>query len=354
MPFDLEKFFVDIFKPQRGDIVTFMTDVPHGNIADDPAWKETREMAAEWQNTIAQLANKFGITVNPLVSYSATGSGGAGLPATAMMGNETVDTENIVSDSNIIISMPKFSATAPLSVVAQKTKKQRVCSMPGVIKDMENTGLSADYLEISRKCKAIGPYFEKAIGAEVEFSTGHKCYFDISADQEVHLSDGLLWPDRAPFTTNLPGGEVYTVPNEAPGSKTCGELPQKFNGELVVYVVKENKIVDVKGDGPKAKELKEKFKADTAWQNIAEFAIGCNDKAKIRGITLEDEKAGFHWAYGRSDHFGGNVGVKDFKTTVIHQDVIYAKGCPIECKSLVTITTDGKRDTLIVNAELLV
>ena len=31
--------------------------------------------------------------------------------------------------------------------------------------------------------------------------------------------------------------------------------------------------------------------------------------AEVTGCVLEDEKAGFHWAFGRSDHLGGVVGV---------------------------------------------
>lgn len=352
MAFDLEKFFVDIFGPQKGEVVTFMVDSPHGDINDTPAWEERREMARQWHNGILKLAPKLGVTLNPVLFYNATGSGNAELPKTGEMGSETVEIEAVLRGSDIVISMPEYSATAPLKSFAKKTKRQRIASMPGIIKDMENTGLSADYTEIARRCKTLAPYFEAAIGAEVEFSTGHKCSFDISADQKVHISDGVLTPDRRGFTTNLPGGEVYIVPNEATGSKTQGELPQRVGDELIVYIVEKNKIVDVKGDGPNAAKMRERCKDDPGWRNIAEFAIGCNDKAKVRGIIVEDEKAGFHWAYGRSDHFGGTVGPEGFKTQVVHQDVVYAKGCPIECKRLDMINKDGTKKTLIINGEL--
>ncbi len=38
-----------------------------------------------------------------------------------------------------------------------------------------------------------------------------------------------------------------------------------------------------------------------------------------------DEKLGLHIAFGRSDHFGGAVGVKDFSSpeAVVHIDRIY-------------------------------
>ncbi len=119
-------------------------------------------------------------------------------------------------------------------------------------------------------------------------------------------------------------------------------------------IVKNNRIVDVKGNGPEVEALRQKFASDRGWQNIAEFAIGNNDKARVTGIVLEDEKAGFHWAYGRSDHFGGQCGVAQFNSpdSVVHQDVVYAKDSPITCKKLDFIFPDGSRQTLIVDGEL--
>ena len=65
---------------------------------------------------------------------------------------------------------------------------------------------------------------------------------------------------------------------------------------------------------------------------MAEVAFGVNDMAEVTGSVLEDEKAGFHWAFGRSDHLGGVVGVEDFERpeNVIHQDIVYAAGNPVQ------------------------
>ncbi|HYN43562.1 MAG TPA: hypothetical protein VE129_17425, partial [Thermoanaerobaculia bacterium] len=43
------------------------------------------------------------------------------------------------------------------------------------------------------------------------------------------------------------------------------------------------------------------------------------------GEILLDEKLGLHLAFGRSDHFGGQVGPKDFSgpEAVIHIDRVY-------------------------------
>ncbi len=353
MAFDLEKFFDVIFKPAKGEIVTVIYDLPHGDVTDRKEWQERRQMAEDWRNTLNSQANRWGVTVNPTCTYEATGGNNADLPTTGKMGGDEVNLADTIKGSTIIIAMPEFSATAPLYAYAKTGDKLRVGSMPGVAKFMEESGLSADYAAIAEKAKILGAIFNKATSAEVEFSTGHKCYFDLPAYNHAHLDDGILHPEKAGTDgalSNLPAGEVYCVPNESTDSKTAGELPVQLGGETAVFTVKANRIVDVKGTSTEANELRENFKNDPAWQNIAEFAVGLNDKARVTGVVLEDEKAGFHWAYGRSDHFGGKVGVKDFTSgKVVHQDVVYAKDSPIQCKRCDMIFPDGTRKTVVEN-----
>jgi leucyl aminopeptidase (aminopeptidase T) len=118
--------------------------------------------------------------------------------------------------------------------------------------------------------------------------------------------------------------------------------------ERIVLTVNENRIREVAGAGPGAAKLREYFAADPARTNIAEVAFGCNDRAVVTGNTLEDEKAGFHWAYGRSDHLGGTVGVRDFLKpgNVVHQDIVYAKGSPIQVARAVVFGPAGPREVI--------
>jgi leucyl aminopeptidase (aminopeptidase T) len=288
------------------------------------------------------------------VTYEATGANNADLPTTCQIGGKAATIDDVIGNSTIVVAMPQFSATAPLFGYARKSKTLRVGSMPGVAKFMEESGLSADYAAIAEKAKILAAIFNRATGAEVEFSTGHTCLFDFVPGRHAHTDDGILHPERGgtdAALSNLPAGEVYVVPNEAADSKTAGELPIMLGKTLAVCTVKANRIVEIKGEGDEVEALRAKFKSDPAWQNIAEFAVGLNDKARVTGIVLEDEKAGFHWAYGRSDHLGGTIGVKDFTapTNVVHQDIVYAKESPIVCKKLDLILNDSTRKTVVVN-----
>jgi leucyl aminopeptidase (aminopeptidase T) len=115
-----------------------------------------------------------------------------------------------------------------------------------------------------------------------------------------------------------------------------------------VLRVEGNKIDCIEGKGEEAQRLREYFGADPARANIAEVAFGCNDRAIVTGNVLEDEKAGFHWAYGRSDHLGGTVGADSFKRreNVVHQDTVYAKGNPVQVAEAVIISKSGRRPVM--------
>ncbi len=352
MAFSLEALFVDVFAPRQGEIVTVMYDMPHGEIRDTDEWRERRQLAEEWREEMARFAGKYGLVVSPIVSYQATGAHNADLPEIGLREGRAVRLEDIARDSTIIISMPQFSASAPLIGFTNKFNNLRAASLPMVSKAMQRTGLSADYDRIAEACARLTRIFDKADGIEVTFSTGDVCYFDKSDHKPSMQDDGRLHPDAkggGPRLRNLPSGEVAVVPNEGPESRTAGTIPVSYGKEIARFVVRRNQIVDVRGSSSTATKMRQRFRDEKALGNIAEVAIGCNDKAVVTGNVLEDEKAGFHWAYGRSDHLGGIVSPKDFSAPgkALHQDIVYAKESPIVCDRLDFIFPDGTKQTVI-------
>jgi hypothetical protein len=354
MAFELEKLFVDVFAPQNGDVVTIMYDLPHGEIRDNEEWRDRRKMAEEWYRQIAGFSTGYGVLVNPIVAYDATGSHNSDMPQYGMCKGERIRIEGILRESTIVLSMPEYTASAQLMAFAKQYENLRVASMPMVTRSMEETGLSADYKEVAATCAELAVLFEGSDGIEVTFSTEHTCYFDISDHKPAFQDNGLLHPGTrkdVPQFANLPAGEVCTCPNEAENSKTTGTIPAAIDGETIVFVIENNQIVDIRGDGPVAEEMRQEFREEPALHNIAEVAVGCNDKAVVTGNVLEDEKAGFHWAYGRSDHLGGTVGARDFSSPdrVYHKDIVYARGNPIVCTRLDFVFPDGTRKTAIID-----
>jgi hypothetical protein len=356
--FDIEALLIHVFAPQPAERVLVMADLPHAECGDDQEWEERREMAAEWHCAFERLGTRLGFGMHPLLTYPATGAPNAPLPSNGEVGGKLVRFEEILSHTNIVLAMTKYSATAPLIKFTQELPSLRAASMPGVVKAMEQTALSADYGEVARKSHLLAAALDLAVGATAEFSTGHQVYFDLR-HRRAHADDGQLHADKKGIRLiNLPSGEAYSTPYEGElegkPSRTGGTIPVMYDSELVLLTVEQNRIVEVIGEGPEAARKREYFSVDRARRNIAELGLGCNDKAVISGRTLEDEKVlGMHWAYGRSEHLGGTVGVSDFEdpSNVVHQDVIYAEGSAIGIASLILEYKDGNRQQIIKDSQ---
>lgn len=356
--FDLEKLLMDVFAPQPGEKVLVMSDLPHGEYADNERWAGRREMAREWHGAFQQLGTKLGFSVHPLLTYAATGAHSGPLPGEGEMGGQQVRLEDVLSNTNIVVALTEYSATAPLIAFTQKFPNLRAASMPGVTKSMEQTALAADYSEVARKSHILADKLNQAVGAKVEFFTGHQLYFDLRYRQ-AEADDGQLHADKKGVRLiNLPSGEAFIAPYEGEvegePSRTKGVIPVLVDDELILLRVQENRIVEVIGDGPQAAQKRAYFAVDQARRNIAELGLGCNDKAVISGSILEDEKVlGLHWAYGRSDHIGGTVGVADFSdpSHVVHHDTVYPKGGRIEIASLVLEYEEGTSKEIIKDGQ---
>jgi hypothetical protein len=355
--FDLEKFLVDVFNPVTGEKAAVMTDVPTPACPDNSDWLDRRAMAAEWRSGLAQLGRRIGFEVLPLVTYAATGANNADLPGEAEVGGKNVPMNSVLDEVSLVLALTEFSPTAPLIDVCKRRPGAhvfRAASMPGVEKRMESTSLAADYREVARRCRLLKEAFLTADHAEVVFSTGHRCLFDLRY-RMCESDDGYLHRDKSDDlpVINLPSGETFQVPyeGERPGepSRTAGELPVCEEGETVVFRVEANRIIDVTGAVAPAERYRSFFAEDPARTNIAELAFGCNERAVVTGNVLEDEKAGFHWAYGRSDHLGGVCGVAQFESpaTVLHQDIVYARGNPIGIARADLIASDGTPTAII-------
>ena len=348
--FDLQKFLVDVFDPVPGERAAVVVDRPVPGAPDNDAWRERRAMAATWRDGLAGLGAKVGFATLPLVSFPATGRSGADFPVDGEAAERTIPLAAVLGESSLLLAMTEFSMTAALTDVCKRRPGAdvfRAASMPGIQKWMEETSLAADYREVARRCRLLKAAFQGADHAEVLFSTGHRCRFDLR-HRVCEADDGYLHRDKNDDipVINLPSGETFEVPYEGElegdPSGTQGELPVHEGGQTVVFRVEANRIVEVIGKGSLSDRYRSFFSVDPARGNVAEVAFGCNDDAKVTGNVLEDEKAGFHWAYGRSDHLGGVVGLQAFRSpaTVVHQDIVYAKESPIavSCADLVQAT----------------
>jgi hypothetical protein len=333
-----------VFQPRDTDrALAIVADLPDGVVADHPAWRERREIAAGWAENLEAAARDHGLDV-ALYWYRNARSNNADLPETAWrhLGGpppESADElnqasaaplEEILAAHEMVIAPTEFSATAPLKMLARQLGFRAV-TMPGFGPAMV-PALRLDYTEIDRRVRFLKALLDRATVAHLAFSVDGEADAALRLDlryRTAHASGGLM-PE--PGTAgNLPSGESYIVPyegeREGEPSTSAGVLPVQFGDEVVRYRIEENRAVEVVSSGPESRREAELLVREPAYGNVAELGLGILGDFGIEaiGTVLLDEKLGLHIAFGRSDHFGGQVGPPQFSRpeAVVHQDRVY-------------------------------
>jgi hypothetical protein len=255
----------------------------------------------------------------------------------------------LFAENPLLLCPTQFSATAPLTLLSRKCPI-RAATMSGFCEGMI-PALRIDYAEVNRRVNYLKGKLDRATGADFVFTQpGGECRLHLDLRfREAHASGGLL---LKPGAGNLPSGEAYIVPfeGETEPSRSAGVLPVQFGDGIVLYRIENNKAVEVLTQGTASAREAEKLRVEPAYGNIAELGLGVLDAFGIKpvGKVLLDEKLGAHIAFGRSDHFGGQVGPKDFSSpdAVIHIDRVYVPYMQpdVAVKRLDLIMEDG--DTL--------
>ena len=364
-----------VFQPKADEKrIAILVDLPDALVPDNADWTARRATALEWANDLSAREAELGGMKTSLVLYrnAHTNNGnlpdtcwlyqGGALPATA----ESLDSASAIPfaqifDTHPIMLVPsQFSATAPLKM-ASKKHPFRAATMGGFRHDMV-PALRIDYTEVNRRVNYLKGVLDKASGADVVFSlpSGEaKLHLDLRF-RTAHSSGGLL--PKVGAAGNLPSGEAYIVPYEGENepSRTAGIMPVQFDKEVVLYRVENNKAVEVISQGEMSAKEAALLAREPAYGNIAELGLGVLAAFGIKpiGKVLLDEKLGLHIAFGRSEHFGGQVGPDAFTTpeAVIHIDRVYVPEVQpdVGVKVLDLVMEDGTTLALMRNGEYVV
>jgi len=332
-----------VFQPGAEDpSLAFLVDLPDEHVPDHAAWRARREMVAGWHRDLLASGSALGLRQVELVFYRNARRNNADLPSEAWiyagggLPQQARDIEgrrlpmrDVFAQSRILIAATELSATAPLKLAAREFGF-RAATMPGFTEAMV-PALRLDYEEIHRRCTVLKSKLDQATGARIRFEAGDRaCSLLLDLRHRTAAASGGLI--RQPGTAaNLPSGETYIVPYEGEiaddPSRTAGSMPLELDGELMAYEIERNRVRRVLGGGPRAAAEAAEMKAEPAYSNVAELGLGILSGYGIRpvGELLLDEKLGLHIAFGRSDHFGGQVGAKDFSSPekVVHIDRVY-------------------------------
>lgn len=332
-----------VFRPQPDEkALAVLVDLPDEAVADNPDWHARREIAREWVEELAAHRDELGMDAHLVVYRNVrTNNGdlpegawhhsGGALPATAdaLDPAAQVPFVEILSTHPILIAPTEFSATAPLKVAA-RTLPIRAATMPGFRADMI-PALRLDYGEVNRRVGILKELLDRASGADLLFrhpGGTARLHLDLRF-RSAHASGGML--PTPGVAGNLPSGEAYIVPyegeHEGEPSRTVGVLPVQFGGEIVHYRIEANKVIEVLSGGPEAAREAALVAREPAYGNLAELGLGVLAAFGLVpiGEVLLDEKLGLHIAFGRSDHFGGQVAPRHFSapSAVVHIDRVY-------------------------------
>jgi leucyl aminopeptidase (aminopeptidase T) len=353
---DLKPLIEQVFNPKKGENIIILNDFPEDDLEIDNDYIARRHFARQWFHDFLELSKKKGFTVQDMITYEPTKANNSPLPKKANQHGKEIDLHKILKSAgkkDIVIAINRYSATAPLREFMKKSGF-RAASMPGVDEDM--TGFTADYALVKKKASILAEKMTKAIGANVEFSTGNKIYFDLRK-YEGHIDDGII--HEAGKLSNLPAGEAYTCAYEGFDKKlgkslTKGEIPVYKGEEKITLIVEENKIVEVQGIGKKAEEFRKFLDEEDARKYIAEVGLGCNDKAEFCGKTIQDEKIeGMHFAYGYNGHFGGAIDKKKFSSEdkIVHQDIVYSLASKAHITKFEFVLKDDSKEVIIIDGK---
>ncbi|MCX6560526.1 MAG: hypothetical protein NTZ26_08415 [Candidatus Aminicenantes bacterium] len=366
---DLVGLVHSVFPPFPGDrLLAVLVDLPHDPASDNAPWRERRGLAAAWAAALRDGATELQLEGVDLIAYPDVGSNNADLPAEAFLiesdlpdgaaglaaAGRAIAFEEVFASHQLYLAPTEFSTTAPLKNAAKRFGF-RAATMPGFAASMV-PALRIDYGLVAERVMVLKDRLDAAAQAEIILVADGLPHF-LTLDlrhRTAHSSTGRF--PEAGTAGNLPSGEAYIVPFEGglgDPSQSAGTLPVDTGRGLVVFTIAANRAVEVRGEEPAWTEEADHLRREPAYGNMAELGFGVLADFGLDpvGEILLDEKLGLHIAFGRSDHFGGAVGPKDFSTPaeVIHLDRIYIPQSQprVAVRSVVLVGPDGGREEII-------
>jgi aminopeptidase len=180
--------------------------------------------------------------------------------------------------------------------------------MPGITKELMETGMCADYVKISDLTKKVELAVKDSKRARVVTKAGTELEVEFNPSWRWKLSDGL-YPNKGMWG-NLPEGEIFTAALRANGRMVIDELGDWFSPKYgvlsrtpVTLQVKDSRV-DLTSVACSNEQLRREFveylTTDPNSNRLGEFAIGTNIfLEQLTGNLLQDEKfPSVHCAFG--------------------------------------------------------
>ncbi len=213
----------------------------------------------------------------------------------------------------------------------------RCATLPGITEDCMERTLGADYASVGARSRKYAEMLTR--GSTVRITNGEGTDITMSLVGRAGSADTGVYHNPGDFG-NLPAGEAYIAPLEGTANGVFvvdgAMVGAHYLGERVKISVSDGYVTDIEG-GAVARALHDMIDPlGRAARNIAELGIGTNEKARITGTVLEDEKVmgTIHIALGDNSHMGGNVAVPSHLDGIVLAPTVILDG--------VTVIQSGK------------
>ena len=200
----------------------------------------------------------------------------------------------------------------------------RIASMPGITEDMMTVGgMTADYGKVSELSWRLTELLDKAKRVQITTSAGTNLVMSVEGRKPGTPPDDGLYTEPGRWG-NLPAGEAYIAPVEESvegiavidGSMaSIGSLKDPIR-----LRIEKGKAVAIEGgvEAAALRKLLEDIQDPNAYM-VGELGIGTNEKARLVGNILEDEKVlkTVHIALGMNIDMGGKIDSKTHNDGII-------------------------------------
>ncbi|WP_077306830.1 aminopeptidase [Terribacillus halophilus] len=208
---------------------------------------------------------------------------------------------------DVAVCITEHSLTHTMAKKDAAAAGVRVATMPGITYDMFLEGaISADYDTVEKLTYNVSEKLDQAQKVTIS-KDGETLTFSIQGRNGV-ASTGVYRENGQ--SGNLPSGEAYIAPFEGTASGRIW-IDGSISGlgkaeEPVLLTIEEGRLTEASG---RQGERLLHMLGEGEGRNVAEFGVGTNDKARITGNVLEDEKVygTIHIAFGSNNTFGGTI-----------------------------------------------
>jgi leucyl aminopeptidase (aminopeptidase T) len=226
--------------------------------------------------------------------------------------------------ADVVVVPTTHSLTHTRARLQAVERGARVATMPSITEDMFREGaITADYTEVEQLTKRVAAVLDSAREATV-ITGGHRLRMSVEGRNAVPSTGVYREPGHS---GNLPSGEAFLAPLEGTAE---GELLVDGSiagvgrlSEPILLEISEGRLAFA--SGPDGEQLLYLLDRSEEGRNVAELGIGTNDKARLTGVTLEDEKiyGTIHIAFGSNDTFGGTVAAGVHLDAVVLEPELY-------------------------------